>query len=165
MEVRDLHKIFYGFAVASCLLLLVNQHPAMFIGVVSFWLLSISAGVLVFIARREAELGIENDWWSPAIKDALRMPLRRIAAEEVLKALASIELVGRRLRDGLRSSEESALNPEAQRQFTAWLDSANRDLAQARGKLDDLMGAASPERSNPSPLAAAPDRSGEVVGP
>ena len=143
MEVRDLHKMFYGFAVASCPLLLVSQHPAMVLGVASFWVVSLSAGALVFIARREAELGIESELWRSQVKDPLSETLRRIVSEDVLKALAGIELVGRRLANELKSSQESALDPEVQRQFTAWLDLARRDLAQARSKLNELTAGAS----------------------
>lgn len=143
LDARNIHQMFYGFAVASLPLLLVSQHPAMFLAVGSFSVVSIMGGNVVRIVRIQAELGVEPVLGSSVIEDPAAEALRRVVTVDVLKAVGSVELVGRRLRHELKSSEEPVLDPEAQRQLTAWLDSASRDLAQARAKVNELTAGAS----------------------
>lgn len=143
MYPRYIHRIFYIIAATLWLLLLFSRDSNLIFALVCISVINMVLGNFVRTVRREAELGIERSPWASAAEDALSDDLRRVAEDHLLKAIEGVELVGRRLSDALKSSEEPTLDAEIQRQLTAWLDLASRDLAQARSKLDELTAGAS----------------------
>ncbi len=143
MYPRYIHRIFYIIAATLWLLLLFSRDSNLIFALVCISVINMVLGNFVRTVRREAELGIERSPWASAAEDALSDDLRRVAEDHLLKAIEGVELVGRRLSDALKSSEEPTLDAEIQRQLTAWLDLARRDLAQARSKLDELTAGAS----------------------
>lgn len=143
MEPRYLHRLFYVIAAIPWLLVLLTRNPSLILALACISVVSLAGADLVRTARREAELGIVHSPWTSTVEDALTDDLRRAAGDHLIKAIEGVELVGRRLGDALKSSEEPMLDAEIQRQLMAWLDLASRDLAQARAKLNELSAGAS----------------------